>query len=295
MLLFRPLSPAVRRAAFAALASLVTLAAIGLILSAGPARAALEGPTQAAPGTVALPPGTFQYQAVGEFLRAGQPADPPRVSAQVSAGLAIQQRQVSQQEYARCVQAGACKRLDKSFRQLDSPDLPAVGVNWQDATAYARWWSRQTGRTWRLPTYAEWVWAAAERYQEEGVLPSDPNNPSVRWLAQYERESQRRRGRVKPPQPFGHFGVNSLGLSDVGGNVWEWTNTCFARYTIGALPVAPREECGIRVVAGSHAAAMPDFIRDPRDGACSVGLPPANLGFRLVLDDRSGAAGSGGG
>src|SRR3546814_5931376 len=85
-------------------------------------------------------------------------------------------------------------------------------------------------------------------------------------------------------QPLGHFGENSLGFADMAGNVWEWTNTCFSRHQLAAPVLPPREDCGVRVLAGAHLAAMSDFIRDPRSGACSVGLPPANLGFRLVRE-----------
>lgn len=248
--------------------------------TAAPARAAA-----ATPAVVAVPPGTFEYQAAGEFLDRGLPVDPPRVSGTVTKGLHIMQRQVSQAEFAACVRAGACKRLDKGFRQLESPDHPAVGVSWADATVYAAWLSEETGQAWRLPAYEEWVRAAADRYREESTLPSDPDNPAVRWLAEYQREIQRRQGRVKPAQPFGHFGLNSLGLSDVGGNVWEWTDTCFASHSVGPLSLPARENCGVRILAGAHVAAMADFIRDPRNGACSIGLPPANLGFRLVREE----------
>ncbi|MGB6006701.1 SUMF1/EgtB/PvdO family nonheme iron enzyme [Castellaniella sp.] len=233
---------------------------------------------------VPIPTGAFTYQAAGEFLDRGRPVDAPRVQGAVDAGLAIMRRQVSQAEYMACVRAGACKPLDKGFRHLAAADLPAVGVNWTDATAYAAWLSRTTGQTWRLPAYAEWVRAAADRYREEGPLPSDPDDPAVRWLAEYDREISRSQGRIKPAQPFGHFGVNILGVSDMGGNVWEWTSTCFASHSVGALSLAPRENCGVRILAGAHIAAMPDFIRDPRNGACSIGLPPANLGFRLVRE-----------
>lgn len=233
---------------------------------------------------VAIPPGAFEYQAAGQFLKQGHPVDAPRVQGAVPEGRFIMQRQVSQAEYARCVQASACKRLDKGFRHLDSADHPAVGVSWADATDYAAWLSKQTGQRWRLPNYEEWVRAAADRYREDDALPSDPDDPSVRWLAEYARETKRRQGRVKPAQPFGHFGQNALGLSDVGGNVWEWTDTCFASHTVGPVPVPPRENCSVRILAGAHVAAMADFIRDPRNGACSIGLPPANLGFRLVRE-----------
>ena len=250
-----------------------------------PAAATLAPP--AAPAELRLipiPGGTFPLQVPGEFLDRGMPVDPPVIEAMTQPGRFIMSRQVSQAEYARCVQAGACKRLDKAFRNLQAGDKPAVGVSWSDATAYAEWLSATTGRAWRLPDYAEWVRAAADRYRMEGPLPSDPDDPAVRWLAEYERSTARGRGRIKPAQPFGHFGTNSLGLWDVGGNVWEWTNTCFASHTVGTVPLPPRENCSVRILAGAHVAAMPDFIRDPRNGACSIGLPPSNLGFRLVRD-----------
>ncbi|MGX5658813.1 formylglycine-generating enzyme family protein [Castellaniella ginsengisoli] len=260
---------------------LPALLAFGACMMAPLAGAVAIGPLD----VVAIPAGAFTYQAAGEFLDHGRPVDAPRVQGRVETGRAIMRRQVSQAEYARCVRAGACKRLDKGFRDLDAPDLPAVGVSWADATAYAAWLSRETGQRWRLPAYAEWVRAAADRYREEGALPSDPADPAVRWLAEYDREVSRSQGRIKPAQRFGHFGVNTLGVSDMGGNVWEWTDTCFASHSVGALPLAPRENCGVRILAGAHIAAMPDFIRDPRNGACSIGLPPSNLGFRLVRDE----------
>lgn len=233
---------------------------------------------------VRIPAGSFSLQAPGELLDRGTPVAPPRIQAEIRPQRFIMRHLVSQAEYAACVQDGGCRRLDKGFRHLEAPDYPAIGVSWKDATDYAAWMSRRTGQRWRLPDYAEWVRAAAERYQEEGTLASDPNDPAVRWLAEYERESERRRLRQKRVQPIGHFGENSLGLQDMAGNVWEWTNTCFTRQQVGLQLAAPTEDCGVRFLAGAHRAAMSDFIRDPRSGACSVGLPPSNLGFRLVRE-----------
>lgn len=231
---------------------------------------------------IAVPGGNYSYQAAGEFLDNGRPVDAPKISTTLADGWVIMQRQVSQAEYAQCVAEQACKRLDKAFRKNNSPDLPAVGVNWQDANDYAKWLSERTGQQWQLPDYELWVRAAADKYVEDGTLPSDPNDPAVRWLAEYERETARARGRVKPAQRFGSFGKNKLGLLDMGGNVWEWTNTCFTSFKAKPLPIKIKENCGVKILAGAHVAAMPDFIRDPKNGACSIGLPPANLGFRLV-------------
>jgi hypothetical protein len=48
--------------------------------------------------------------------------------------------------------------------------------------------------------------------------------------------------------------------------------------------------CGVRVVEGAHRSYMTDFIRDPRSGGCAAGVPPANLGFRLVVESSQPVA-----
>jgi len=88
-------------------------------------------------------------------------------------------------------------------------------------------------------------------------------------------------------KPFGSFGTNAAGVQDRNGNVWDWTDTCHVRQYLDAdgKPILPpTENCGVRVVAGPHPSLMTDFMRDPKSGACSVGVPPANLGIRLVRD-----------
>jgi hypothetical protein len=67
--------------------------------------------------------------------------------------------------------------------------------------------------------------------------------------------------------------------------VWEWADTCFTRATLdsGKAHVVT-VNCGVRAVEGQHRTYMTDFIRDARAGGCAAGIPPANLGFRLVRD-----------
>src|SRR6185312_16311021 len=86
------------------------------------------------------------------------------------------------------------------------------------------------------------------------------------------------------PLPLGSFGTNENGVADIGGNVWEWTQTCHRRVHVDGAGKVLSEvpACTIRVLDGKHRTPMSFFIRDARSGGCSVGIPPDNLGFRLV-------------
>ncbi|WP_019340091.1 SUMF1/EgtB/PvdO family nonheme iron enzyme [Stutzerimonas stutzeri] len=187
----------------------------------------------------------------------------------------IMQRQVSQAEYAACVADGDCPALESAADEMVA-QLPAVGLSWQDANAYAAWFSRRSGHHYRLPQHAEWVLAAASAYVDEVPTVDDPRNPARRWLAEYAQRASRER-LPEALKTFGGYGSNEYGLLDAGGNVWEWTETCFSRNA--------GEFCGIRIAAGRHPSVLSEFERNPSSGACSVGQPPTHLGLRLVRDD----------
>jgi formylglycine-generating enzyme required for sulfatase activity len=147
--------------------------------------------------------------------------------------------------------------------------------------------TRKTGILHRLPTDREWVLAAGDKISDEVLPLIDPVDPSQTWIARYEAEANRAQPAGLGPQPVGTFGHNKFGLQDIAGNVWEWTNTCFSRVSVESSGEAriTNTNCGVRVVQGAHRTYMTDFIRDPRTGGCAAGVPPANLGFRLVIED----------
>ena len=234
--------------------------------------------------TTVLAPGSFIHPQPGEYLQNGRPAAAPRVPTKVEQPLTIMTYQVSLGEYARCVADGACQPADSS----GSGNMPVTGVSYLDATAYAAWYSEATGDIWRLPTDQEWAFAAAERFTADvEPLQDDPGNPALGWLSSYQREVDMARKPDPKPRPRGSFGLNGPGVADVGGNVWEWTSTCYVRTTLspdGITIESAVENCGVHVVEGFHRTYMSNFIRDGKSGGCAVGLPPDNLGFRLVRE-----------
>lgn len=236
---------------------------------------------------IALAPGSFTFRLPGEYLRSDRPVDAPVLGMEFRAGFEIMKYQVSTADYAHCVADGACAAAEGSASAAGT--RPVTGVNYRDATAYAAWLSDTTGQSWRLPTDAEWAFAAAERFPDEALgLQDDGTNPATRWLARYRSEA----GNAAPdpePKPRGYYGVNSRGLADVAGNVWDWTTTCYVHASLdtdGSIAEST-ENCGVRVVGGRHRGYMSYFIRDGKSGGCAAGMAPHNLGIRLVRDKTS--------
>jgi formylglycine-generating enzyme required for sulfatase activity len=265
--------PAGSRLASGAVGAFV-IAAAGLYWSQGPSPLPL-------PETVRLMAVTQDYRPAGEFRQGTRIVDAP-IETRDAPAIDVMKHHVSEADYGMCVADGACLAATTSLRA----DLPQTYVNYIDALAYARWLSDRTGVEWRLPTDAEWQRLAGDRALDDGFSPeANGADPSRRWIASYRREVERRGEADLAAHPLGHFGVNDVGVADIAGNVWEWTDSCFQNGTVSAdgLTIETRSDyCGVRAVQGKHRGFVIDFIRDARSGGCAAGVPPDYLGFRLV-------------
>jgi formylglycine-generating enzyme required for sulfatase activity len=164
--------------------------------------------------------------------------------------------------------------------KLRAPDpsndttYPATGINWIDANEYVSWINDMTGHSFRLPTSEEWGLMA------HSVMPETPDpiftDPALAWASAYSVKPEiDRKLRVS-----GSYSTTELGISDLDGNVWEWTADCYS----GSLTGNQSEICAAYWAAGEHKAVIPFLVRDPARGGCAVGAPPAHLGMRLVSD-----------
>lgn len=261
--------------------SLISLTAAGALILNGSALSSLGQEAE----TVDVLARTFPYRLAGDFSLAGLPVDAPVVTIKRTLPLHIMKRQVTTAEYNRCIVSGECRPNSSNLNPVS--DLPAVNASWEDAMAYAHWLSKKTGYLWRLPTDEEWAFAAGSRFHDDALSIAASSDPSIRWLARYDREAGRN-SFDRRPRSIGAFGANEFGLPDLSGNVWEWTSTCFSRHPLdgkGKPQPGSDVNCGVRVAEGQHRAYVADFIRDASAGGCAAGRPPSNLGFRLVRDD----------
>jgi formylglycine-generating enzyme required for sulfatase activity len=165
-------------------------------------------------------------------------------------------------------------------------DHPVVQVSWNDAVAFCLWLSRKEGRTYRLPTEAEWEYAC----RAGTTTQYNVGETIFVEQANYDGNYKYRKGKTgiyrAKTLPVGSFAPNAWGLYDMHGNVWEWCSDWLAPFAEKKAAVDPAGPAtGLaRVLKGGGWYDDPRHSRSAERG----GLAPANrgfdIGFRLVLE-----------
>jgi len=236
----------------------------------------------------------------GPFLMGSQPGDniPDEETPQHEINLSaytIGKYPITHAQYAEFIkrekQHEAPKKVGWFLREppANKLDHPVVGVSWDDAQAYCRWLSQQSGRTYRLPTEAEWEKAA--RGPEGHLYP---------WGNQWEAERCNTGSDETMPIIAYPAGVSPYGCYDMAGNVQEWTSTLWGSDPkVGAFPYPYRADDGREdLAAAQHLHRVyrvyrgGSFRDDPAKLRCSArgcSTPDSKIrwrGFRVVMEDR---------
>ena len=148
---------------------------------------------------------------------------------------------------------------------------PIVNVNYNDAVAYCNWLGEEYGGDWRLPTEAEWEFAARGGNNSKGYTYSGGNDlDELAWYADNAGGKTQTVGRKKS---------NELGIYDISGNVWEWCKDWYGDYSSSAQnnPKGPAS----------------GFARVLRGGSWNIAATDCRVAYRLSLSPE-GRSGSGG-
>jgi formylglycine-generating enzyme required for sulfatase activity len=172
---------------------------------------------------------------------------------------------------------------------------PVTCASWNDAEAYARWLSTETGHRYRLPSASEWEYAA--RAGGEAVRPWGPDGSGACENANLADASAVHRypgwtvfgcddGYVYTA-PVGSFKANSFGLNDMLGNVLQWTEDCWhADYNGAPIDGSARTDgnCAERELRGGSWFTTPAYVRADYRNHFTVDYRTSSVGIRLVRD-----------
>ncbi|MBU0657053.1 MAG: formylglycine-generating enzyme family protein [Gammaproteobacteria bacterium] len=164
---------------------------------------------------------------------------------------------------------------------------PVINVSWFGAKAYLDWLSSTTGRTWRLPTEAEWEFAA--RAGTDTAYPW--GNKASHELANYGKDEccgglAVGRDKWVETAPVGSFPASQFGLHDMQGNVYEWAEDCWQdNYKGASVDGAARTGCDTsvsRVVRGGSWSGLPRYLRASNRSDYSPATRDDLVGFRAA-------------
>jgi formylglycine-generating enzyme required for sulfatase activity len=211
-------------------------------------------------------------------------------------------------EAERNVAGQGCRAWDKSDgkfdwrpgRTWDSPGFeqrdrqPVVCVSWNDAQEYVKWLTQRVGLPYRLPSEAQWEYAARAGTTTARFWGDDPNqacryanvadqteNAGSKWTPRHECNDG-----YFFTAPVGSYLPNAFGLYDMLGNAWQWTEDCWHASYAGA----PQDgsawvsggDCSLRVVRGGSWYNFPRFVRSANRNGFGASVRNGSMGFRLA-------------
>jgi formylglycine-generating enzyme required for sulfatase activity len=222
----------------------------------------------------------------GSFMMGSPPSEKDRKRTEgpqhrvtISTAFAVGKYEVTFAEWDACVADGGCNGYRPKDLGWGRGDRPVFNVSWNDAHAFVNWLSKRTGQEYRLPSEAEWEYAArantTARYWWGDDLGS--NNANCDGCgSQWDN---------KLTAPVGTFEANKFGLYDTAGNVQEWVEDCWNRSYEGA-PTDGRAwssgQCQSRVIRSGHWHYYPLELRSAFRSSLPSGFRHDNAGFRVA-------------
>jgi len=221
----------------------------------------------------------------------GNPDEQPARQVQISRPFLIGRFEITFDRYDKYARTSAVNLPNDS--EWGRGQRPVVDVSWINADQFANWLSEQTGKRYRLPTEAEWEFAARAGTQHRYGYGDD-----IRKLCEYANHADRysgfaarnthcKDGYKRSTAPVGQFSANAYGLFDLLGNVSEWVMDCYTSNhsqnpADGTAVTEPG--CKYRIMRGGGWNGSPGAVRVSKRSR-ALQTDRYNLtGFRLVRD-----------
>jgi len=228
------------------------------------------------PMMVEIPPGSFEMGSPNHYVEV---AERPRRTVDVP-GFAMGKHEVTYAEYERFAR-GTGRKVPRNPDRVDKKTHPVVFVTWDDAVAYTKWLSKETGKKYVLPSEAQWEYAALA------------DTRSRYW---WGRELGSGRAHCfdcgsglnpRAPTRVGRFPPSLYGLHDTAGNVSEWVRDCWhADYrdapTDGS--VWDGGDCSYRVARGGSFLNTGKSVRPKARARWKSQQSFDSVGFRVVRE-----------
>lgn len=228
----------------------------------------------ACPLLIAVTPGSFSMGNDKDDV-----SERPAHRVTIGHAYALAKYPVTVAQWNACADAGACSRLPTDSNP--AKNAPARDLSWDDAQQYVKWLSKISGRPYRLPTEAEWEYAARggtdTRYwwgneMRKGTANCKDCGPP--WGA-------------KAPADVGSFPANPFGFFDMAGGVWEWVSDCWHNSYKGAPNDGSswdEPNCQTRVVRGGSWRDGADYMLTATRFKYDSSVRYNANGFRVARD-----------
>jgi len=227
------------------------------------------------PTMIKLPGGRYRMGGASAIIG---PDETPRHDVTVPAFM-VSVYEITFAEYYQFAQATGRKKPPSNG--LDIKSHPVVDVSWDDALAYTRWLSKQTGKRYRLLSEAEWEYAARGGTTTSfwwGTKAGTGNAHCFDCKSEYNTSKPAKVGTYKP---------NQFGLYDTAGNVYEWVHDCYHRdYKDAPVDGSVWEggDCEVRVVRGGAYRSPANSMRVENRETFKSDKGQYNVGIRVARD-----------
>ena len=237
---------------------------------------------------VSIPGGSFQMGDLMGDLRGERqtPVHPVTVRP-----FKLGKFEVTFAQWDACVADGGCPNIYAMLTNVLADDprgwgrgrRPVINVHWRDVQLYVDWLNNKTGGGYRLPTEAEWEYAARAGVTTKYSWGDDIGHNRANCRNDVCHDSY-----FKQTAPVGSFPANTWGLHDMHGNVSEWVQDCYNESYIGAPSDGSAwlsGDCDYRMVRGGSWNDIARYLRSDYRLWYTRGNRNLALGFRLARDN----------